>query len=250
MNSKSFAQQYRGYVYKDANYSSGGFIAGYTDGGAIIVGYANKAGLFQYPEEVTSDEHFIESVQSYEIAGVGISTDQLEKKEDMFEKASFLERSSPEVKMEDGTSRPSKVYEEKVNSPKEKRKVNLNKDVKGIVTEIAGKDKANAVLAAKLQVGKVGLDQIRKVGINSKNSKVKELFSNAKSGAVIDFVVAHGLAALTAVVETDNDKLEIVTDAMLTQSTIGLADQVDVPGMVNQFLSKIDVSKLTGLVKK
>lgn len=115
------------------------------------------------------------------------------------------------------------------------------------VTEIASKtvdvNKEAILLAAKLEVGKVATAQLKKVV----RPKLPMLMRGYADSPLFDIVLANAVGVALREYASENEKAQIVSEAMIQSAAVEMMSSFDLNGMIDDMLESVDVSKLIKL---
>ena len=99
------------------------------------------------------------------------------------------------------------------------------------------------VLAAKLEVGKVATAQLKKVV----KPNLPMLVRGYADSPFFDIVLANAVGVALREYASENEKAQIVAEAMIQSAAIEMMSSFDLNGMIDDMLENVDVSKIIKL---
>lgn len=114
------------------------------------------------------------------------------------------------------------------------------------VNAIVSANKTAAVNAAKIEAGRIAVKQAVKLV----KPAVPMMARGYLETALGELVVANLFKFAVDNFAANNDKAQVVADAMLQGAMMGAIQSLNIEELVNQVLDKVDVSKFTSLVEK
>ncbi len=130
--------------------------------------------------------------------------------------------------------------------------IKIKKETKVMMTpnfnakELLDQNKDALLLAAKIEVGEAAVKQVSKIV----KKQLPMMMRGYADLPVFDIVVANLVVMALKQFAPDNQKAQVIADAMLLAAMHKQMREFDLAGMVDEFVSGIDVSKITNLDNK
>ncbi len=132
-----------------------------------------------------------------------------------------------------------------MNNETNKEGNNMNKITK-IAENAVQINKEALILAAKLEVGKVAIAQLKKVV----TPKLPYPVRGYADSPLFNIVLANAVGITLREYAQGNEKAQIVSEAMIQSAAVEMMSSFDINGMINDMLENVDVSKLINLESK
>jgi len=195
-----------------------------------------KQSCFFFRDATNEDEDYSEEKVDFEKAiAEAVNTRETILQQELSPKDEKLLRES----LEDWKERTyASIKEAESEKPNTKEKVLKTLKEKG--TQIAKSNQDSFKTAATLEVGNAAISQLTKIV----KKRIPRKFKKYADSPVLEVVMANAVSVAIQNFLPTNRKANILAGAMLDASMLKLVKEFDLPAMVNQLLSEVNIDSL------